>query len=361
MTVPPTPPTAELQAGALMMFIGPFLGVTDHAQLAGAVDAALAAEAEGFDDIWIGEHHYFQSANPSAIAFAGYLLGRTTRVRVGTAVTILPLHNPVHIAEQAAVLDHLSNGRFALGVGRGAPTAVYEVMSSMEHWQHGMPEAIDLLMQSFTGAVGADSDLYRFREVRPEPRPCTQPHPPVLVASGSEATLELAARHGVPCLFFLDDGQDEAAIAQRALHHASVAADHGHVGPWPHGIMVYGQVTDTDEEAARIVRGPLRDTLRAVDEQFVWLREMDLLGDSTGYLDDVIANHAVGPPATCIDRLTRIVERSGVGRVLLAVESAGTPAAMVENVQRLGREVLPAVRRRLAAGRPEPQPVSSTV
>ena len=351
----------ELQAGAFMMFVGPFLGVTEQAQIAGTVDAAIAAEAEGFDDIWIGEHHYFQSANPAAIAFAGYLLGQTRRVRVGTAITILPLHNPVHIAEQAAVLDHLSGGRFVLGVGRGAPTAVYEVMSSMEHWEHAMPEAIHLLMQSFGGTVSADSDLYRFRQVSVQPRPLTQPHPPVLVASGSAATLEIAARQGLSCLFFLDDGQDADAIARRVEQHAALAAEHGHLGPFEHGIQVYGQVTDTEEEAARIMHGPLRDTLKAVDEQFVWLREMDLLGDNTGYLDDVIANHAVGPPETCIERLTDIIERSGVGRVLLAVESAGTPEAMIENVQRLGREVLPEVRRRLAARHSEPEPVSSAV
>ena len=344
-----------------MMFTGPFVGVTEHAQLTATVDAALAAEAEGFDDIWIGEHHFFQCANPSAIAFAGYLLGLTKRVRVGTAVTILPLHNPVHVAENAAVLDHLSGGRFNLGVGRGAPTAVFEVMSSMEHWEHAMPEAVDLLMQSFTGTVVADSDLYRFREVSPQPRPHTQPHPPVVVASGSDATLVLAARHGLPCLFFLDDGQDADAVAQRVQHHAAVAAEHGHRGPWQHGIMVYAQVTDTEDEAPRIVRGPLRDTLRAVDTQFVWLREMGFLSDNMEYLDDVIAHHAVGTPATCIERLTGIVERSGVGRVLLAVESSATPAGLVDNVQRLGREVLPEVRRRLATDVSEPQPAGSAV
>jgi alkanesulfonate monooxygenase SsuD/methylene tetrahydromethanopterin reductase-like flavin-dependent oxidoreductase (luciferase family) len=349
------PPAAEFRAGALLLFTGPFVGVTDHAQLVGAVDAALAAEAEGFDDVWIGEHHYFQCSNPSAIAFAGYLLGRTERIRVGTAVTILPLHNPVHVAEQAAVLDHLSGGRFDLGVGRGAATAVYEVMSSLEHWERGMPEALGLLMESFTGAVLAESDLYRFREVSPQPRPWTRPHPPVLVAAGSEATLALSARRGLPCMFFLDDSQDEAAVSQLVEHHAALAAEHGHPGPWPHTILVYAQVADTDEEAAHLIRGPLRESIRAVDVGYVWLRESGLVSENDQYLEDVIAHHAVGTPATCIDRLTSIVERSGVCRVILAVESAATPAAVVDNVQRLGREVLPQVRRRLEATLSQPR------
>ncbi|HWI71448.1 MAG TPA: LLM class flavin-dependent oxidoreductase [Baekduia sp.] len=341
----------ELRAGAFLLFTGTFVGVPEHAQLAGAVEAALAAEAEGFDDIWLGEHHYFQGANPSAIAFAGYLLGRTERVRVGTAVTILPLQNPVHVAEQAAVLDHLSNGRFDLGVGRGAPTAVFEVMSSLEHWEHGMPEALGLLMQSFTGAVGSESDRYRFREISPQPEPWTRPHPPVLVASGSEASLALAARHGLPCMFHYDDETTTAQLVQR---HAALAAEHGHQGPWNHTMLIYAQVADTDEEAARVIRGPLRETLRAVDNAYVWLRQSPLVSDDDQYLDDVIAHHAVGTPATCIDRLTSIVERSGVGRVILAVESSATPAGVVDNVRRLGREVLPEVRRRLGATVSEP-------
>jgi alkanesulfonate monooxygenase SsuD/methylene tetrahydromethanopterin reductase-like flavin-dependent oxidoreductase (luciferase family) len=342
-------PVGEFRAGTLLSFTGAFRGVTDHVQFASAVETGQAAEAEGFDDIWIGEHHYLQRMNPSAIAFAGYLLGRTERVRVGTAVTILPLHNPVHIAEQAALLDHLSDGRFDLGVGRGAPTAVYEVMSSLQHWEHGMPEALGLLMQSFTGTVGAESDLYRFRDVSPQPRPWTEPHPPVLVASGSDATLALSARHGLPCMFSLDDGQDETAVAQRVQRHAAVAAEHGHQGPWQHAILVYAQVADTDEEAARAIRGPLREAVRGVDTEYVWLRESAAVSEHEPYFENAIACHAVGTPTTCIDRLTSIVERSRVGRVILVVESAGTPAAVLDNVQRLGREVLPEVRARLGA------------
>ena len=352
----PFPPATEFRAGAFLLFTGPFFGLTDHVQLGGAVHAALAAEAEGFDDIWIGEHHYFQCSNPSAIAFAGYVLGRTERVRVGTAVTILPLHNPVHIAEQAAVLDHLSDGRFDLGVGRGAPTAVYEVMSSLQHWEHGMPEALGLLMQSFTGSVSAESDLYRFRNVSPQPGPWTRPHPPVLVASGSEATLALSARLGLPCMFSLDDSRDEAAVAQLVQRHAALAAEHGHPGPLQHAILVYAQVADTDEEAARLIRGPLRESLRAVDAAYVWLRESELVGENEQYLENLIAHHAVGTPATCIERLVNNVERSGVGRVILVVESAGTPAGVIDNVRRLGREVLPEVRRRLGATISEPGP-----
>lgn len=345
-----TSSTNDFQAGALLMFTGPFIGTSEHAQLSGTVDAALAAEAEGFDELWVGEHHYFEAANPSAVSFAGYLLGRTSRVRVGTAAALLPLHNPVHLAECTSVLDHLSDGRFSLGVGRGSATAVVEVMSSIDHHKNGLNETLGLLMQSFTGKVASDTPRYRFREVAPQPLPFTKPHPPVLLASGSAATVELAARHGLPCMMFLDPGQNEEAVAGRIHDHAAVAAEHGHEGPFPHALMVYAQVADTDDEAARIIHGPLRDTIRAVDAQYIWLYEAPLLSANTGYFDDIVAHHAVGTPEKCIERLLDIVRRSGANRLILSVEASGTPAGLLENVQRLGREVLPEVRRRLAEG-----------
>lgn len=342
--------TNDFQAGALLMFTGPFIGTSEHVQLSATVDAALAAEAEGFDELWVGEHHYFEAANPSAVSFAGYLLGRTTRVRVGTAAALLPLHNPVHLAECTAVLDHLSDGRFSLGVGRGSATAVVEVMSSLDHHKNGMNDALGILMQSFSGKVAADTALYRFREVAPQPLPFTKPHPPVLLASGSAATVELAARHGLPCMMFLDSGQNEEAVAERIRHHAVVAADHGHPGTFPHALMVYAQVADTADEAARIIHGQLRDTIRAVDTQYIWLYDAPPLSGNVGYFEDIVAHHAVGTPDTCTERLVDIVRRSGVSRLILSVEASGTPAGLLENVQRLGREVLPEVRRRLADG-----------
>lgn len=345
-----TSTTNDFQAGALLMFTGPFIGTPEHEQLSATVDAALAAEAEGFDELWVGEHHYFEAANPSAVSFAGYLLGRTSRVRVGTAAALLPLHNPVHLAECTSVLDHLSDGRFSLGVGRGSATAVVEVMSSIDHHKNGMSDALDILMQSFGGKVAADTARYRFREVAPQPLPFTKPHPPVLLASGSAATVELAARHGLPCMMFLDPSQNAEAVAGRVRHHTAVAADHGHPGTNQHALMVYAQVADTDDEAARIIRGPLRETIRVVDTQYIWLYEAPPLSGNDGYFEDIVAHHAVGTPETCIERLVDIVRRSGVSRLILSVEASGTPAGLLENVQRIGREVLPEVRRRLANG-----------
>jgi alkanesulfonate monooxygenase SsuD/methylene tetrahydromethanopterin reductase-like flavin-dependent oxidoreductase (luciferase family) len=90
--------------------------------LESTVAAAIAAEEAGFDDVWVAEHHFTSyGICPSAITLAGYLLGTTRRVAVGTAVSVLSTQHPVALAEQAALLDQVSGGRFRLGVGRGGP------------------------------------------------------------------------------------------------------------------------------------------------------------------------------------------------------------------------------------------------
>lgn len=148
-------------------------GETDTEVLARSLALATCAEQLGIDDLWVTEHHFHPSiVSSSALALASFLLGRTRRVHVGTAVTLLPLHSPVHVAEQGALLDQLSEGRFMLGVGRGTPSADYEAIGrGIDHWHGGLAESLDLTLAAWKGAVGASSDLYAFRAVTPTPTP----------------------------------------------------------------------------------------------------------------------------------------------------------------------------------------------
>jgi alkanesulfonate monooxygenase SsuD/methylene tetrahydromethanopterin reductase-like flavin-dependent oxidoreductase (luciferase family) len=110
-------------------------------------------EALGFDTVWLGELHFSRAfsilADPLLVLAAA--AQRTTRIRLGTAVTLLPLHNPVKIAEEAAVADILSTGRLEFGVGRGtAPIhyAGYDV--AQEESRERFEEALDFIVQAWT-------------------------------------------------------------------------------------------------------------------------------------------------------------------------------------------------------------------
>ena len=99
---------------------GVFDGVDDAAALQLSVDSARLAESLGYDRLWVTEHHFIDfGVCSSALTLAGFLLGLTQRIRVGTAVVLAPLVHPITLAEQVALLDQVSGGRLDLGLGRG--------------------------------------------------------------------------------------------------------------------------------------------------------------------------------------------------------------------------------------------------
>jgi alkanesulfonate monooxygenase SsuD/methylene tetrahydromethanopterin reductase-like flavin-dependent oxidoreductase (luciferase family) len=171
--------------------------------LTATTDAAIAAERAGFDDVWFAEHHFMSyGVCLSAMTLAAFVLGQTSRIAVGTAVSMLPAWHLVALAEQAALLDQVSAGRFRLGAGRGDPWVDLEVFGTgAERYESGFAESLDLLLTALRqDKISAAGPLFTFREVSMVPRPRTRPHPPPAVACTSAATAELAAARGLPML-----------------------------------------------------------------------------------------------------------------------------------------------------------------
>src|SRR6478609_5998808 len=138
-----------------------------------AVRSTEAAEESGLDSVWLAEHHFVPyGVCPSATTLAALLLGRTRRIRVGTAVSVLPNHHPVALAEQAALLHLTSGGRFSLGVGRGGPWVDLEVFGGgLGAYEKGFPEALELLLEWLDKPrVAGGGERYGFREVAVVPR-----------------------------------------------------------------------------------------------------------------------------------------------------------------------------------------------
>jgi len=156
----------------------------------------------GFDTVWLGELHFSRAfsilADPLMVLAAA--AQRTTRIRLGTAVTLLPLHSPVKIAEEAAIADILSNGRLEFGVGRGtAPVhyAGYEI--PQEESRERFEEALDFILQAWTQKhFSSHGKYFRARDLTVVPKPVQTPHPPVRIAANSPDTFPLAARRRLP-------------------------------------------------------------------------------------------------------------------------------------------------------------------
>ena len=328
-----------------------FPGQTDSEVLAATVEAAVTAERAGFDDVWLAEHHFMSyGICPSAVTLAAHVLGRTERVAVGTAVSVLSTTHPVALAEQAALLDQVSAGRFRLGVGRGGPWLELEVFGTgVDRYESGLTESLDLLLATLTRErVGAAGRFFAFREVAVVPRPRTRPHPPVVVAATSAGTAELAAARGLPMLLGMhidDDGKREMIACYEAA-----AARHRHPPAGGHMAAVVAQVADTRTEARRLLRrqlprwlGPGLAGYVPVDGRPRPARDPDR------YAELLCRIHPVGTARDCAAAMTATVQRTGIRHLICMVEGAGDPVRVRENIARLGAEVLP-----LLPGRPVP-------
>ena len=164
------------------------------------IDYVLRAEALGFHSVFVVEHHFTGVGQLSAsLNFLSYLAGRTERLRLGTAVVVLPWHNPVLLAEQVATLDLLSNGRLDFGVGKGYRDAEFAGFSiPMEEASARFDETMAFLRQAWSAKdrFSHCGRYWRFENVVIEPRPVQRPHPPLWMGAGSLASIQRAAREG---------------------------------------------------------------------------------------------------------------------------------------------------------------------
>ena len=156
----------------------------------------------GFDTAWLGELHF---SRPFSILAAPLMVlaaaaQRTTRIRLGTAVTLLPLHNPVKTAEEAATADVLSDGRLEFGVGRGtAPMHYAGYGIPQEESRERFDEALDFILQAWTNErFSFEGKHYRVHDLTVIPRPLQSPHPPVRIAANSPDTFPTAGRRRLP-------------------------------------------------------------------------------------------------------------------------------------------------------------------
>ncbi|NUW44651.1 LLM class flavin-dependent oxidoreductase [Nonomuraea rhodomycinica] len=339
-----------MRVGVFLVAAG-FPGRDPGRVLADTVELVVAAEEAGFDDAWVAEHHFMTyGVCPSATTLAAVAIGRTSRIGLGTAVSVLSTWHPVALAEQAAMLHHLSGGRFTLGVGRGGPWVDLEVFGTgLERFERAFGESLDVLVRALSdGRVSAEGEFFRFREVDLVPAARLRP----VVACTSQATLELAARRGLPMLLgmHVDDREKAAAVAAYdALCRGSggrvAACDAPRPGSGGHVAAAVGHVADSTRQAVRELKEAMPRWLEPGLAGYV---PVDGRGrparDVPAYVDFLTRVHPVGSADRCVEAILATAEATGVRRVILMVEGIGDHRRAVENVRRLGAEVLPRVR-----------------
>lgn len=183
---------------------GPNRRTPNEALLAVAREAVLADEM-GFNSVWLPEHHFgIFGCLPNTAEMLAYVAARTRRVQLAPAVVLLPCNHPLRVAEEYSLLDLLSEGRAVFSAGRGYDKREYDAFGvPFEKSAQLMREGLELIQaawtqESFTFA----GEFYRVPEpVSLQPRPVQQPHPPVYVASFSDASVQMAVDLGFNIIF----------------------------------------------------------------------------------------------------------------------------------------------------------------
>ncbi|MFC9326490.1 LLM class flavin-dependent oxidoreductase [Kitasatospora sp. NPDC057015] len=387
-----------MRVGAFLLS-AQFPGQAHGEVLERTVSATVAAERAGLDAVWLAEHHFVPyGVCPDAATLAAMLLGRTRRIGVGTAVSVLSTRHPVALGEQAALLHLTSGGRFTLGVGRGGPWIDLDVFGSgLEAYEQGFPERLDLLLRWLRESrVGGSGPEFTFPEVavvpqaggsprrpglsswlgletgraelpglarrlprqrvdgiRPGRRPAAEAPvagpltgPPVVVACTSPGGVRLAAERGLPMLLGMHSGDEDKqqmlALYETAWRACGRSEEQLARVRGEHVAAGVAQVEDGHSTARatllRSMPGWFEYGLgahRTVDGRERKMRDPH---EYTALLCDL---HAVGTPRQCADRLLATAERTGIRRFALLAEGSGDREATLHNIARLGSEVLP--------------------
>src|SRR5215510_10728548 len=163
---------------------------------------ADAGEQWGLDVFWLAEMlvNPARSVLSAPLLVASWIVTRTKRLRVGTAVQLLPLNHPLRVAGEVTTLDHLSQGRFDFGIGRSGGPRAYDALGvPYAESQDRFFEALEIILLAWKGErFSYDGKFYRFTDAAVAPRPVQVPHPPLRMAATTAETFPRVAKMGLP-------------------------------------------------------------------------------------------------------------------------------------------------------------------
>jgi alkanesulfonate monooxygenase SsuD/methylene tetrahydromethanopterin reductase-like flavin-dependent oxidoreductase (luciferase family) len=322
-------------------------------------ELADAGETWGLDVFWMAEMlvNPTRSVLSAPLLMASWIVARTKRLRVGTAVQLLPLNHPLRVAGEVATLDHLSQGRFDFGIGRsGAPRAYDALGVPYEESQERFFEALDIILQAWKGEpFSYEGKFHRFSNVTVTPRPYRDPHPPVRMAATTAETFPRVGKMGLPIFVGLR-GMDIPELAGCLKTYRQAWRDAGHPGDGDASlrIPVYAAPTELAareephetitfyfQRQADLTRQPIGRAGTGPIER----RQAQAARLSSLSYDEILTKKvAFGSGKGLIERLTQLREELGVNGIAAELNPGGLlPMAQEKRtLQILTQQVMPA-------------------
>ena len=312
----------------------------------------VLAEELGYDSVWFAEHHFSNYGYvPNPLLLATHAAAITERVRIGTAVLVLPFWHPLRVAEDIALTDHLTGGRLEVGVARGyQPFEFQRFGRSMDDARERTDEALEILLLALTGEPFEWSGRYfDIPETTVFPSPLQQPRPPIWLAAQTPESFELAARLGLQA-FTTNSGRPLSVLEQAWDSYRTALAGHPDA-PRVLGVQAQICVAPTDEEARAQAEHFLYQTrqataLRGGHEQVVSGVSAPMPFEGEASLDEVFAERTLsGSPETVARKLEAYANAADIDQ-LNCVFQVGSmdPALVRQSMELFASEVAPAFR-----------------
>jgi natural product biosynthesis luciferase-like monooxygenase protein len=315
------------------------------------------AEALGFYGVWLAEHHFYTYGGhiPSVPVLGAAIAQRTKRLRIGSGIALLPLQDPIRVAEEFALLDCLSGGRVDFGIGRGFQKAEYDAFErNMGDSRVLFEEAHDIIMKAWTQErFSHEGKFRRVHDLQVIPKP-VQKLPPVYVASiFTPESFEWTGRMGYN-LMVVPYAADPAVLAGNLKLFRDTRMAHGHGGE-PDVLAVYHFYCG--ETAAKAKEEPREAMLRylgaaaepnrepAYSEQYRAYGQLRQGFKAMMNYDEVLYPHRLifGDPAQCIERIKQIQAAGATHIGLLANFGGLEHGQILTSLERFARQIMPHV------------------
>jgi probable F420-dependent oxidoreductase len=317
------------------------------------LDEAVLAEEVGFESVLVPEHHLMPDGYlPQPLIMLAAIATRTNRIRLGTGIMHLPERDPIHVAEEIAVLDNLSNGRVSLGVGLNLVAADFRLFGvPMKGAARRFEEQLQILQDVWTQTAYSHSgEFYQYEDITVTPRVLQKPHPPLWIGAMAEPSLKRAGRMG---LGWVTD----------PLHNMDV-------------MTAWGEIFRGAAEEAGKTPGPIvlkrdawvsRDQRQLADVWWPTLRAHHLFYKNLGFFssgrfntdwepwiadisdddwtyDRIVPNRNVaGSPQQVVEQIHEFTERMGCDELVFSIRHAMGPdhKATMECIETFGSDVFP--------------------
>ncbi|HEY6419438.1 MAG TPA: LLM class flavin-dependent oxidoreductase [Candidatus Binataceae bacterium] len=303
------------------------------------IDEAVEAERLGFDTVWLAEVHFAPrfSLMPAPLMILAAIAERTTRLRLGLAVNLLPLHHPIRLAEETAMLDVLSAGRVEFGAGRGAFPLNYRGYNVPLAESRGrFEETLEFVKRAWTEERitfhGRHFD-FNVDNLAVIPKPVQQPYPPIRLAANSAETFEFAGAHAYR-IFAGGPVNPIPVLGERLEIYERALKESGRARPddWLAGLLMVSVGRDRASVRAAI-EPSLRNYFNSVSET---IEPESLAPAAQAEFDKVLTRlktiqyetvdsimAAFGDPAFCADKIAEVIERFKCTRMVCWFETGG--------------------------------------